>query len=93
VRGSSSRSNIPCPSSIAAFVWAAVTGSTSSSEDLVVVEIKAVAEISPIHVAQVLTYLKLTGYPLALLMNFNVSRLIKGTRRLINRERAERFRL
>jgi GxxExxY protein len=60
-------------------------------DDLVIVEIKSVAEISSIHVAQVLTYLKLTGYPLALLINFNVSRVAQGTRRVINRNPAERF--
>lgn len=60
-------------------------------DDLVIIEIKSVEEITSVHVAQVLTYLKLTGYPLALLMNFNVSRLVQGTRRLINRNPAERF--
>ena len=50
--------------------------------DAVVVEIKAVAGLEPIHSAQVLTYLKLTGCKLGLLMNFNVAVLKEGIRRL-----------
>jgi len=52
-------------------------------QGLVAVELKAVEEILPIHEAQVLTYLKLTGLPLALLLNFNVRILPKGIRRLV----------
>jgi GxxExxY protein len=40
-------------------------------ENQVVVEIKSVAEIAPIHKAQLLSYLKLSGRPLGLLLNFN----------------------
>jgi GxxExxY protein len=53
-------------------------------EDLVVVEVKAVAEIAPIFQAQTLTYMRLTQCPVGLLINFNVVRLIDGVRRLIN---------
>jgi GxxExxY protein len=53
-------------------------------EDLVVVELKAVAHIEPIHQAQLLTYLRLSGRPVGLLINFNVKRLTSGLRRLIN---------
>ena len=52
--------------------------------ELVIVEIKAVQEISPIHIAQTLTYLRLSGLPLALLINFNTRLLKSGIRRLIN---------
>ena len=45
-------------------------------EDLIIVEIKAIHQLAPIHRAQIITYLKLTGKPLGLLLNFN-SRLIK----------------
>src|SRR4051812_5904818 len=44
----------------------------------VVVELKAVAEILPIHLAQVLTYLKLMDRPVGLLINFNVTSLRKN---------------
>ena len=47
-----------------------------------VVEVKAVERLLPVHEAQVLTYLKLTGLPTALLVNFNVPILKAGLRRL-----------
>ena len=53
-------------------------------EDLVVVEVKAVEEMSPVYQAQTLTYMHLTGCPAGLLINFNVVRLMDGVRRLIN---------
>jgi len=46
--------------------------------DVVVVEIKAVDKVMPIHQAQLLTYLKLGGYQIGLLLNFNVSQLRDG---------------
>lgn len=49
----------------------------------VVVEIKSVAELDPIHEAQVLTYLKLGGWKLALLINFNVALLKDGIKRVV----------
>ena len=49
----------------------------------VVVELKAVDRISPIHKAQVLTYLKLTGCKLGLLVNFNVPALKDGIERIV----------
>lgn len=56
-------------------------------EGCVVVELKAVEAIHPIHLAQVMTYLKLTGYPAGLLMNFNVTSLRSGLRRLDHPDR------
>jgi GxxExxY protein len=53
-------------------------------ENKVIIELKAVEAINDIHVAQVLTYLKLSGCKLGLLMNFNVLRLTDGLRRLVN---------
>ena len=49
--------------------------------DLVLVELKSVDSLRPIHTAQVLTYLKFLGLRIGLLMNFNVTTLMKGTRR------------
>ena len=54
-------------------------------EDLVVVEIKSVEHLMPVHQAQVLTYLTLVGCPAGLLINFNVPKLIDGVKRLIAR--------
>jgi GxxExxY protein len=53
-------------------------------EDLVVAEVKSVAELAPIHEPQLLTYLRLTRCPVGLLINFNVPRLVQGVQRVIN---------
>ncbi len=50
----------------------------------VIVEIKAVEILNPVHLAQVITYLKLTDLRLGYLINFNVPRLKKGIRRVVN---------
>jgi GxxExxY protein len=52
-------------------------------DDLVVVELKAVDALAAVHEAQVLTYLRLTGCKLGLLLNFNVPRLKDGIKRLV----------
>ena len=51
-------------------------------EGQVIVELKAVESLHPVHEAQLITYLKLTGCPAGLLMNFNEVLLKKGIRRL-----------
>ena len=53
-------------------------------EGLVVVEVKAVETLAPIHRAQVLTYLKLARCPVGLLLNFNVPVLKDGIVRVVN---------
>ena len=53
-------------------------------EEKVVVEVQAVQAFSPLHEAQVLTYMRLTKCPAGLLINFNVPRLMDGVKRLIN---------
>jgi GxxExxY protein len=53
-------------------------------EDLVVVEIKAIDCLSPIHEAQLLTYLKLSEKSVGLLINFNVPVLKEGLKRIVN---------
>jgi GxxExxY protein len=53
-------------------------------EDLVVVEVKAVAALDAVHRAQMLTYMRLAVCPVGLLINFNVPRLMDGVKRLIN---------
>ena len=51
--------------------------------DEVIIEIKSVEHILPVHEAQLLTYLRLTGHRIGLLMNFNVTRLKDGLRRFV----------
>jgi GxxExxY protein len=53
-------------------------------EGLVVVEVKAVQAIEPIHEAQVLTYLKLGGWNVGLILNFNVPVMTNGVKRIVN---------
>jgi GxxExxY protein len=50
----------------------------------VLIELKAISEVQAVHSAQVLTYLKLSRLPVALLINFNVPRLKEGIRRFVN---------
>ncbi len=52
-------------------------------DDTIIIELKAVENLRPVHDAQVISYLKMTGYPLGLLINFNVPLLKEGIRRLI----------
>ena len=54
-------------------------------EDTVVVEIKSVESLTDVHTAQVLTYLKLSGAKVGLILNFNVLKLTDGIKRLISR--------
>lgn len=53
-------------------------------EDKVIIELKAVEFLNDVHLAQVLTYLKLSKCKLGLLMNFNVYRLKDGIKRVVN---------
>lgn len=54
-------------------------------EDKVIIEIKACDELNDIHLAQVLTYLKLSNCKLGLLINFNVKLLKDGIKRVVNK--------
>ena len=53
-------------------------------ENKVVIEIKSVEALNDVHLAQTLTYMKLGGFKLGLLMNFNVTLLKNGIKRVIN---------
>lgn len=54
-------------------------------EKKVVIEIKSVDALNEVHLAQTLTYMKLGNYKLGLLINFNVSLLKDGIKRIVNR--------
>lgn len=53
-------------------------------EDIVIVELKAVEKLLPIHKAQLLSYLKLSDRQVGLLINFNVLRLADGIQRVVH---------
>ncbi len=53
-------------------------------QELVALELKSVAAFEPIHLAQVLTYLKLSGLHLGILLNFNVPLMKNGIKRVVN---------
>ncbi len=58
--------------------------------DVLIVEIKTVDKVSPLHSAQLLTYLKLTGLEVGLLINFNSVMLRDGIKRYVNSFKAPR---
>jgi len=53
-------------------------------EDALVVELKSVEYLRPVHAKQVLTYLRLGGFHIGLLMNFHETQLIRGVRRIVD---------
>jgi GxxExxY protein len=53
-------------------------------ENQVIVELKAVEALTDIHLAQMLTYLKLSECEVGLIINFNVTQLVKGIKRVVN---------
>ena len=53
------------------------------ADNKVVIELKVVKELAPIHEAQLLTYIKLTNCKIGLLLNFNVPTLKQGIKRLV----------
>lgn len=53
-------------------------------ENKVVIELKSVEVLNDVHLAQILTYMKLGNYKLGLLINFNVSLLKNGIKRVVN---------
>jgi GxxExxY protein len=58
-------------------------------ENCLIVEIKCVERVLPVHRAQLLSYLRLTALPLGLLINFNVPHLRNGIHRVINAPEGE----
>jgi GxxExxY protein len=58
-------------------------------ENLIVVELKAVEKIHPLHQAQLLSYLKMSDKKVGLLLNFNVLHMKDGIKRIVNRYRED----
>lgn len=53
-------------------------------EKLIIIELKAVEKVMPVHKKQLITYLKLSGIKLGLLVNFNVNLIKDGIERIVN---------
>lgn len=60
-------------------------------DNQVIIEVKSIENITNVHHAQILTYLKLTGLPLGLLINFGQEKLINGFKRFANGETANKL--
>ena len=73
-----------CMLFIRAFNWIVDIVLLCSLIKKVILELKSVAEIQPIHKAQLLTYLKLSEFKLAMLLNFNVQLMKDGINRFVN---------
>ena len=58
-------------------------------EKCLIIEVKCVETLLPVHVAQVISYLRLSGLKLGLLLNFNVPHMRHGIRRIINGPESE----
>lgn len=82
-RGISFRREVPIPLKFRGIIVDASYRADFICESSVIVEVKSVQKLEGIHRAQLLTYLKLTGLHVGLLMNFNVQRLSNGTMRLV----------
>jgi GxxExxY protein len=57
-------------------------------EETIIVDLKAVDQLGPVHSAQLISYLSITGHPLGLLINFNVAALRQGIKRIAGRRRS-----
>jgi GxxExxY protein len=53
-------------------------------DDAIIIEVKAIAQLAPIHDAQLLSYLRLSGMKVGLLLNFHVRVLKNGLKRIVN---------
>ena len=59
-------------------------------EGKVILDLKSVPQLAPIHTSQMVSYLSITGYPLGLVLNFNVPALRHGIKRIAGRPRPRR---
>ena len=84
-RGISAECEVPLAMRYKTFEFQAAYRLDMLVENSLVVELKAVEQLMPVHTAQVLSYLKLSGMKLGLLLNFNVPVLRDGIRRVVNR--------
>lgn len=83
--GYGSRHSLRCLSFMRAYKLILGIALIFSMEDSVVVELKALETLLPVHKAQLLSYLRLSGKRVGLLINFHVDRLKDGVTRLVNK--------
>ncbi|PZV86397.1 GxxExxY protein [Algoriphagus aquaeductus] len=83
-RGLNVKSQVALPISYKGFQLEAGYRIDILVEERVIIEIKTVEEFADIHIAQILTYLKLTNLKLGLLINFNSVKLVNGLKRVVN---------
>ena len=84
LRGMAYRQELTLPINYGGLVLAAGYRLDLLVEDLVILELKSVQRLEPIHRAQLLTYLRISGRWLGLLFNFNTSQLQQGLQRMLN---------
>lgn len=82
--GMSVRAEVPIPVTYKGLRLDASYRADLIVDETVLVELKAVEQVSQVHCLQTLTYLRLSRLPVALLINFNVPRLKSGIRRFVN---------
>ncbi|MCC6928090.1 MAG: GxxExxY protein [Gemmatimonadaceae bacterium] len=83
-RGLSARSQVPIPVRYDGMLLDIGYRVDLLVEESIVVEVKSVAKLIPIHEAQLLTYLRLSRYRIGLLINFHTAHLRDGIRRMVN---------
>jgi len=59
-------------------------------EGVIILDLKAVEQLAPVHTKQMISYLSITGHPLALMINFNVPALRHGIKRIAGSPRVRR---
>ena len=75
---------LPFPFIMTEYGWIRVIGLIWLVDDLLIVELKCVPSLLPIHKAQLLTYLRLANKPIGVLLNFNVVHMRDGIKRILN---------
>jgi len=82
-RALQSRTEVPIPIKYKNVVFPSFYRADIVVADQVLLELKAVDQLLPIHEAQILTYLKLSHLRVGFLMNFNATRMVAGLRRFV----------
>ena len=88
-RGLEVRCQVPVPISYKDLTFEVAFRIDLLVEDRLILEIKSVEALKPVHAKQVLTYLRLTKQPVGLLMNLSASTMKEGIKRLVNDHRPD----